>query len=157
MPVTLILKEDIETLGKAGELVNVKPGYARNYLIPKQLAVVATHQNLLWLKDYRHELEKEAQIKREQAELEKEKIAALGDIEIGAPVGPTGKLFGRVTAHEVVARINQLGQDKIQLAKHTARIVGHPRGVDELGNYQVVIQIAASINLTVNLIVSKAD
>ena len=100
----VVLKQDVKSLGKKGELVNVSDGYARNFLFPKNLAVEANAQAMSELKN------------KEQAEkyrIETETAAAKADaakidgktIKIVAKAGQNGKLFGSVTAKEIAAQI----------------------------------------------------
>lgn len=100
----VVLKQDVKSLGKKGELVNVSDGYARNFLFPKNLAVEANAQAMSELKN------------KEQAEkyrIETETAAAKADaakiegktVKIVAKAGQNGKLFGSVTAKEIAAQI----------------------------------------------------
>jgi large subunit ribosomal protein L9 len=151
MPVKVILKEDIGSLGKAGELVTVKPGYARNYLIPRGVAIVATLQNLVWLKEHREKLESEAAAKRAEFEALKSILDGIGDITIEAPVGPTGKLFGRVTAQAIAEKIAELSENKLVLAHKVVVIQGHPHGIDELGSYTASVGFGPAVKGQVNI------
>ena len=97
----VILKKDVQNLGEAGELVNVKDGYARNILIPKNFAEVATEgalknreQNLARIQAKQEKLHQEALAKA--AEIEK-----LGQIELSAKAGESGKLFGTITTKKL--------------------------------------------------------
>ncbi len=154
MPVKVILKEDIETLGKAGELVTVKPGYARNYLIPRGVAVVATLQNLVWLKEHREKLQQEANQKRQAAEALKAILEGLGEITINAQVGPTGQLYGRINNQVLADEFNSLSEGKLSLDRKDVVIAGHAHGIDELGTYTAVVNFGLSVkaNVTVNVV-----
>src|SRR3954467_13381005 len=98
--IEVILREDIKTLGRAGEMVRVKPGYARNYLLPQGLAFEATEGNRK-----RIAAETKARGVRSQAErVEAEKVAAqLGAVELSltGKAGEEGKLFGSITAQDI--------------------------------------------------------
>ena len=153
MPVKIILKEDIEKLGEAGEIVNVKPGFARNYLFPKGAAVLATFENLLTLKDEREKIKEEASKKRANAEEQRAIIMNLGRLEIAGKIGPTGKLFGRITAADIVELLEAKG---VKVEKKFVSIEGFPRGIDELGSYNVSISLGYSVRATIELIVSEA-
>lgn len=134
--IEVILREDIKTLGKTGTLVRVKPGYARNYLLPQGLAYEATPGN-----KKRIEGEQRAQQTRlaaEQAGAEAV-AAALGGVRISlaAKAGEEGKLFGSVTAqdiadqlaaqgHQVDRRKIELDQPIRQLGHHVVSIRLHP-------------------------------
>lgn len=134
--IEVILREDIKTLGKAGALVRVKPGYARNFLLPKGLAYEATAGN-----KKRIEGEQRAQQTKLTAEKAgaQEFAATLGEVKlsIAAKAGEEGKLFGSVTSqeiadllaaqgHEVDKRKIELEQPIRQLGPHTVTVRLHP-------------------------------
>lgn len=106
----LILKETISTLGHEGDLVTVKPGYGRNYLLPKGKAVLATAENITILKQNKAEIE--ARLKKEQEVAEKlgKKISGL-EIVIEQLAGDDGRLFGSVTSGDVCAKLAELNVD----------------------------------------------
>lgn len=153
--VKLILKEDVEALGQAGEIVSVKPGYARNYLIPRNIGILATLQNLVWLKKHREKLESEAKAKRDEAEQRKSLLTNVGEIAVVAPVGPTGKLFGRITSKDLTEKIAELTSDQLHLAHKDVAIEGFQHGVDELGSYKVVVNFGVGVKASVNLVVAE--
>ena len=115
----LILLEDVKSVGKKGDLINASEGYAKNFLLPKKLAVEATKSNL---NDY--ELKQKADAKRRQEELEKaqETAAALKDkvVTIKVKTGGNGKLFGSVTNKEVADAIVE--QTKLEIDKKKVSI-----------------------------------
>ena len=98
----VILLENIENLGSVGDKVNVKSGFARNYLVPQGKAKMATAENLAEFEARRIELEKAAAEAKAEAETRQQAIAALDVIEIAARVGSEGKLFGSVGVSEFV-------------------------------------------------------
>jgi large subunit ribosomal protein L9 len=104
----VILKERLENLGDAGEIVNVKPGYARNYLLPKGLAYEATQANVR-----RIEREKEQYQKRAHEELAgaRERAGAFEGLSVTftARAGEEGKLFGSITSSDIAARLAEQG------------------------------------------------
>jgi len=105
----VILKEDVQGTGKKGELCKVSDGYARNYLIKRDLAVAATAQALGEMKSKQAALDRKAEREREAA---KKTAAGIADktVKISAKAGESGKLFGSVTAKEVADAIAaQLG------------------------------------------------
>ncbi len=115
----VILLEDVKTLGKKGEIVNVSDGYARNFVLPKKLGLEATGKNLNDLKLQKANEEKVAkQILEEAKELAK-KIEA-GKVEVKIKVGEGGRTFGSVSTKEIAMAVKeQMGYDidkkKIQL------------------------------------------
>jgi len=132
----VILKEDVQGSGKKGELVKVKEGYARNFLLKKGLAVEATPQAL-----GEYKAQKASQSQRESRELEAARSLAASiegkSLKISAKAGENGKLFGSVTAKEVASELQaQLGVEadkrKVSLddikshGTYTAEIKLHP-------------------------------
>lgn len=104
----VIMKETIDTLGEVGEIVNVKPGYGRNYLIPQEKAVPATKENRL-IRDRNLaaiEAQREQQRKTDN-ELTKKLAGTV--IKIEKRVGPDGKLYGSVTAADIADELEKLG------------------------------------------------
>jgi large subunit ribosomal protein L9 len=123
----VILREDVKSLGKAGELVRVKPGYARNFLLPRGLAFEATEGN-----KKRIAAETRARGARDQAErTEAERFAAaLGAVTLTlkGKAGEEGKLFGSITAQDIAdslaAQGHQVDKRRIEL-EHPIKTVGH--------------------------------
>ena len=96
----VILQQDVKGQGKKGQLVNVSDGYARNFLLPKKLAVIATAENVNTMKQ--QEKARKAQEAAEKAEAEalSEKLKGL-TVKVSAKAGEGGRLFGAVTAKEI--------------------------------------------------------
>ena len=125
--IEVILREDVESLGKTGELVRVKPGYARNYLLPHGLAFEATEGN-----KKRIAAETRAKTVRNQAErVEAERFAAtLGGLTLAltGKAGEEGKLFGSITAQDIAEALAAQGQPvdrrRIEL-EHPIKTLGH--------------------------------
>jgi large subunit ribosomal protein L9 len=125
--IDVILREDVKSLGQAGELVRVKPGYARNYLLPHGLAYEATEGN-----KKRIAAEGKARTNRNAAERgEAERFAAtLGalSVTLAGKAGEEGKLFGSITAQDISEGLARLGHDvdkrRIEL-EHPIKTLGH--------------------------------
>lgn len=138
----IILLKDIDTLGYADDVVDVKPGYARNFLIPNGSAVVANKENLV-------ELEKRNEVKRK----EEEKLAAQiqevltaienAKIEIPAKIGVSGKLFGRVTNLQLSDAIKQTTGFEIDRRK--IEILDE---ISELGTYKAEVSLPQETKAT---------
>ena len=130
----MILLQDVKSVGKKGDLVNVSEGYAKNFLLPKKLGVEATKSNL---NDY--ELKQKADAKRKQEELEKAQATAkeLEDkvVTIKVKTGGNGKLFGSVTNKEVAEAIVEQTKLKID-----GNIVTMSRSGIEGGNTFMVFE-----------------
>ncbi len=136
----VILKEDVPHLGDMGDVVNVKPGYGRNFLIPKGLAVMA---NAGAKKEFAHI--------RRQIELEREKLrasaldkaTALGDISvtIAKKVGDDDRLFGSVTNRDIEASLNAAGHE----VDRRRIVLSAP--IKELGIYSVPLKLHADVEV----------
>lgn len=141
----LILLEDVKSVGKKGELINASEGYAKNFLLPKKLAVEATKSNL---NDY--ELKQKADAKRRQEELEKaqEIAAALKDkvVIIKVKTGGNGKLFGSVTNKEVAEAIVE--QTKLDIDKKKVSI-GDP--IKMVGERTAVVKLHPKVSAEVTI------
>ncbi|MEO7985894.1 MAG: 50S ribosomal protein L9 [Gemmatimonadales bacterium] len=125
--IEVILREDVKSLGRAGEMVRVKPGYARNFLLPQGLAFEATEGN-----KKRIAAEGKARTTRDQAErAEAEKVAATlagVTVTLSGKAGEEGKLFGSITAQDIADALAKLGHDvdkrRIEL-EHPVKTLGH--------------------------------
>src|SRR5690606_32933404 len=100
--VKVILRQDVKSLGKAGQVVEVADGYARNYLIPRGLAVEATRQNLSSLEEQRRQEDRRARQQLEQARADARKLEGKV-VTVTARAGEGGRLYGSVTAADVAA------------------------------------------------------
>ena len=123
----VILLEDVKSLGKKGQIVNVNDGYARNFILPKKLGLEATGKNLNDLKLQNANKEKLAQEALEAAQELAKKIEA-GKIVVPIKVGEGGRTFGSISTKEIAIEVkNQMGYDidkkKIQL-KDAIKTVG---------------------------------
>ncbi|MBP7240175.1 MAG: 50S ribosomal protein L9 [Saprospiraceae bacterium] len=140
----IILLKDIDTLGERHEVVNVKPGFARNYLIPSKLALTANATNKAKLEKLRaeeasHEAERIADFKALAAKLEGQVL------RIGAKAGTTGKIFGSVTNVQIMQALkDQMGIDVIR------KKIELPEEVKVLGSYTATINFHAQVHSTVN-------
>lgn len=141
----IILKEDIENLGFRDELVNVKPGFARNFLIPQGKAVAATSSNKkVWEENMRQRSHKEVKIKEEAEKtakaLESEKVT------VGAKVGEAGKkIFGSVNTIQLADSLNKAGHN---VDKKNIKILGSQ--IKEIGSYQAEIRLHKDVSVTIN-------
>lgn len=149
----VILKETVGGLGKIGDVVDVADGYARNYLVPRGIAVVATKGTL---KDW--ELKRAVIVKREAKERAgaQEIADSLRDKEvtIAAKAGEGGKLYGSVTAKEVAAAIED--QLKVTVDRKKVEIAEH---IKEIGVHPATIRLYPGVEATVkvNVVESKEE
>lgn len=100
MPTKLLLIEDVEDLGRCGDIVSVKPGYARNFLVPQHRAVVATKGTIRRQERLQAERQKRADEDRKTAEAEAAKLETV-TLEIQTKLDPEGHMYGSVTALEI--------------------------------------------------------
>ncbi len=144
----VILRTDIEKLGKLGDVVDVKPGYARNYLIPKKLAMLATPSNLKVFEHEKRKLEERLNKERFQAKELADKLEAL-PIEIKVRVGEGDKLYGSVTSSTIASYLKENGFDidrkKIELDKP----------IRSIGEYKIPVKLYPGVVATLNVAVVK--
>ena len=129
----VILIQDVNNLGGANELVNVKNGYGRNFLIPSKLAVEANSSNLKQLEERRKQLAK----KEEKLLVEFQSVVAVlqeSPLKIGAKTGTSGKIFGSVTSVQIVRAIRE--QKGYEIDRRRIQIMDD---VKELGTYKAKI------------------
>ena len=144
----VILQQDVKGQGKKGQLVDVSDGYARNFLLPKKLAVIATAENLNTMKQ--QEKARKAQEAAEKAEATAKKLEGL-TVKIAAKAGEGGRLFGAVTAKEVSEALAD--QHGITIAK-AKLVLDEP--IKACGGYQIRAKLGYEVNGTVNVAVSEA-
>ncbi len=123
----VILNDDVNNLGEIGDIVDVKRGYARNFLIPQGKAVICSKSTLADLESKKAYIAKRKEEKRVSALSEKDKLEALS-LVIKVPTGDTGKLFGSVNNSNLADELMKLGfnieRKKIDIAEHTIKMVG---------------------------------
>ncbi len=135
----VILREKIRSLGDLGQLVNVKPGYARNFLVPQGLALQATKTNMERFETERAALEKVAADKLKEAQDRAKKIEAM-KIVLLANAGDGGKLFGSIGTKDVSDAVTAQG---VEIERHEVRM---PHGViRELGDYQIAVHLHTDV------------
>lgn len=146
----VILREDVEKLGSRGEVVKVAPGYARNFLLPKRLAVAATESNKKIVEQERQaHLRKEAKLKSEAEDLAKLMLGVA--ITIKQKAGDADQLFGSVTTKDIAdalaAKNYQIDRRKIQLAEPIKR----------LGEYTVPVRLHKDVTVDISVLVAKEE
>ena len=129
----IILTENVEGLGKIGDLVKVKPGYARNYLVPRSLAVEANTRNVKELEHQKRQMERKLQKLTQEAEVLKARIEKVSCV-FAHRAGEEGKLFGSVTSMDIGAKLAEAGieidRKKIQLDE-PIKALGDYRGAGQ--------------------------
>ena len=144
----VILLEKIGKLGELGQHVNVKPGYGRNFLIPKGKAVLATSENVKKFELQRADLEKAQGEALAAAQTRVEKLNGL-EVTLLRKTASEEKLFGSVGANDIAIAITEAG---VEVSKHDVRLPEGPFKM--LGEYQVEIHLHADVNAQVKLIIA---
>jgi large subunit ribosomal protein L9 len=147
--VQVILKQDVDKLGSAGELVRVKPGFARNFLLPRGLAVVATGENIKQIEHERRIALALSDKQRKFAEGAAAQIEGL-TIEIHMQVGEGEKLYGSVTSRDIAQALASRG---IEVDRKKLQI---PDTIRALGQYDITAKLGHDVNATFKLVVSPA-
>ncbi len=134
----VILREDVSNLGKSGELVSVKPGYGRNYLIPQGIAVLATERNVKLLDHHKRTIAQRNAKLLKDAQAVADKLATL-NLKFSRQAGEGGKLFGTVSTRDIEEEAKKLGvtldRKKIHLAEH----------IKTVGDYNVEIKLSQGL------------
>ena len=141
----VILKQDIPNVGYTNDLVTVKTGYARNYLIPKGMAILATESN----KKIRNEVLKQKSFKEEKIKKEAETLAKAIEnitVKIGAKAGTSGKIFGSVNTIQIANAIKE--QFKFDIDRK--KIIVDGESIKELGTYTAKINLHKEIQVEIN-------
>ena len=146
----VILREDVEKLGSRGQVVNVTPGYARNFLLPKRLAVAATDANRKIVEQEKQaHLRREAKFKTEAADLAK--LLEGVSVTITQKAGENDQLFGSVTAKDIVDALERrnfsVDRRKVHLEEP----------IKQLGEYKVPIRLHREVTIEIGVHVVKEE
>ncbi len=134
MNVQVILNEDVPNLGRTGDVVRVRPGYARNYLLPRKLAVVADEKNLRAFEHQKRIGLMRREARKTQAGALKEKLEALA-LVLKARAGEEGRLFGSVTNIDIERALRERGFD----VERRKIILAEP--IKQLGEFTVAVKL----------------
>lgn len=145
----VILKENVENLGHIGDIVKVAPGYARNFLLPKKLALPATEKNAKELEHAKRQLAYKKNQVLESAKLLAGKLEALS-LTLSHKAGEEGKLFGSVTNMDIAAALKANG---IEIDRKAILLQDHIKSV---GEYSVPVKIHPELSVAVKLAVTAA-
>jgi large subunit ribosomal protein L9 len=150
--IKLILRQDIEKLGDAGEVVAVRPGYARNFLLPQGLAYAATAANMRQLEEERKRAE--ARTKRDYLE-SKRRAAQLETVSLTFHVnaGEESKLFGSITSADIAGRLNEQNLDFTV----DRRWIDLDEPIKTLGVYSVPVRLHTDVRPEIKVWVIKAE
>lgn len=146
----VILREDIDKLGQRGQMVKVAPGYARNFLLPKRLAVAATDANKKIVEQERQaHLRREAKIQADAQDLAK--LMAAVEVTITQKAGESDQLFGSVTAADIAAALEKqrysIDRKKIQLDEP----------IKTLGDFKVTVKLHRDVSIEIPVHVVREE
>jgi large subunit ribosomal protein L9 len=144
---TILLREDVEALGGRGEVVKVKAGYARNYLLPQRLATLATKGNVKQIEQEREALLKKAAVEKATAEAQKDQMGVI-ELAFERKAGEGGTLFGSVTSMDIAEALQSKGYevDRRRIALRDA--------IKETGEYVVKVKLHREVVLEVPVTVT---
>jgi len=146
----VILREDVEKLGARGQLVKVAPGYARNFLLPKRLAVAATESNKKIVEQERQaHLRKEAKVEAEAADLGKLMAAVV--VTIKQKAGENGQLFGSVTSKDIAESLETQGYT----IERRKIVLDEP--IKSLGEFKVPLRLHREVTVEIAVNVVKEE
>ncbi|MDA7745868.1 50S ribosomal protein L9 [Psychromonas sp.] len=148
----IILQDTVANLGKLGDKVNVKAGYARNFLFPQQKAVPANKANLEAFEARRAELEAKQAANLAAAQARGEALNALEAVVISSKAGDAGKLFGSIGTRDIADAITAAG---VAVAKSEVRL---PEGaLRTTGTYEITVTVHSDVTSVVNLEIVEAE
>ena len=150
MAMQIILTQDVENLGKAGELVSVRPGYGRNFLVPRGMAVTATVRNKNRLDHEKALIEKRVAKERANANDIATRINGM-TLQFERQVGEDEKLFGSVTSRDIA---EQLKKANVEIDHRWVALDG---SIKALGKYEVPVKLAAGVTATLKFWVVGKD
>ena len=146
----LLLREDVENLGTRGELVKVRAGYGRNFLLPRGLAVQATPSNVKQIEQQRRALLKKAVAERDGAQQQADLLKEV-TLDFARKVGEHGLLYGSVTSMDIAeglaAKGYEIDRKRIQLKDP----------IKEVGEYQVPVKLHRDVTAELKVVVRKED
>ncbi|MFZ0212057.1 MAG: 50S ribosomal protein L9 [Candidatus Acidiferrales bacterium] len=144
----IILQEDVEKLGTRGQVVNVKEGYARNYLLPRKLAVAADASNMKRLEKMRASFAKKEATERESAQKQADQLSTVA-VKLTRKAGENEQLFGSVTSGDIADALKAQGYEidkrKIQLDVP----------IKTMGEFPITLKLYRDVTATVKLTVER--
>ena len=146
----LLLCNDVEKLGWLGDIVEVKEGYARNYLLPQGLAIVPTAGNIKSLADEKARRSEARQLVRQQKERLVTSVQG-AEVVLSGKANEQGHLFGSITEHDIADNLRQQG---FEVADEMVKMSGH---IKELGTTEVTVRAAADLMATVRVVVVSQE
>ena len=148
----VILKKDVQNIGEVGDLVNVKDGYARNYLIPNQLAEIATAGSLAQRERNIARIKAKAEKLHQEALAAKEEIEKIATIALSAKAGESGKLFGTITTKKLSEEL--LAKTGMEIDKKSIIL---DRPINHIGNFVMTIKLSSKVKAQLNVEVVASE
>lgn len=146
----VILIQDMDALGLEGDIVNVADGYARNYLIPKELALAANEQNIKLMETQRKKIEIKRLKAKEDAEKVKEKMTDMV-ITISQKAGEEEKLYGSVTSMDIATHLEKQG---ITIDR---RKIALDKPIKTLGEFDVSVKLYPEVTVSIKVVVEPEE
>lgn len=147
----VILLQDVKSLGKKGEIVNVNDGYARNFILPKKFGVEATGKNLNDLKLQKNNEKKVAQENLEAAKKLSAELAE-GQVELSIKVGEGGRAFGSVSSKEIAAAVKE--QMNLEVDKKKIQL---KEAIKSLGTHMVAVKLHPEVTAELKVVVKEEE
>jgi large subunit ribosomal protein L9 len=143
----VILNQDVPNLGELGDVKDVAAGYARNYLLPRNFAMMFNQRAIAFFERRKTEIEELKANKRSSSSGLKERIEA-EEIVVDVPAGQNGKLYGAVTAQIIV---DELGKKGIEIERKKIEVPGH--SIKSVGSYKIIVRLYEKDEATLRLVV----
>ena len=148
----VILKKEVQNIGEAGDLVNVKDGYARNYLIPNSMAEIATPGALAQRERNIARIKAKAEKLHQEALELKEKIEKVEVIALSAKAGESGKLFGAITTKKLSEEL--LAKCGVEIDKKSI-VLDKP--INHIGNFVMTVKLSSKVKAQLNVEVTASE
>ncbi len=142
----ILLCEDVENLGYLGDVVTVKDGYARNYLLPQGVGIVPTDANIKSLVDAKASASEERRVAHDRLSQVVEAVEG-AEVVVASKANEQGHLFGSVSPHEIADNLRGQG---FEITDDMVRISGH---IKEVGTHEVKVKVAAELSATISVVV----
>ena len=146
----VILRDDMDNLGKSGEVVNVRPGYARNYLLPRGHAILATASDVARVEHEKRVITARTAKLAKEAQGEADKLSKVS-VSIARAVGEEDKLYGSVTSRDIAEALQAQG------VTVDARKIVLDEPLKALGMAEVVVKLGRGVNATIKVWVVKKE
>jgi len=146
----VILNENVEGLGNIGDLVSVKPGFARNFLLPRKMAVLADEKNVKAFEHQKRQAERKLEKVTKEAEIVKAKIEKVSCV-VSHRAGEEGKLFGSVTNIELAEKLAAAG---VEIDRKNI-VLAEP--IKTLGEHDVTVKLDAGVSATLKVVVEASE